>query len=37
MDEGNIVARGKHDDLMKSCDIYKEISSSQMKGVEEHD
>ena len=30
MDEGRIVAQGRHDDLMESCDIYRQIASSQI-------
>lgn len=30
LDEGKIVGYGKHDELMKSCSIYREISQSQM-------
>ena len=32
MDGGKIVARGKHDELMKTCDIYREVYESQQKG-----
>jgi ATP-binding cassette subfamily B protein len=28
--EGNIVGQGKHQDLLKSCSIYKEIVYSQL-------
>lgn len=31
MDEGKIVAAGRHDELVESCDIYKEIYESQQK------
>ena len=34
MDKGRIVAVGKHDELMKSCDVYSEVYESQMKGDE---
>ena len=30
MDNGKIVAHGKHKDLMKSCQIYIEIAKSQL-------
>ena len=29
LDDGNVVGLGKHDDLLKSCEIYKEIYLSQ--------
>lgn len=32
LDEGNIIGYGKHNDLIKECDVYKEISDSQMGG-----
>ncbi len=32
IDEGETVALGTHDELMESCDIYREISESQMGG-----
>lgn len=32
MDEGEIVAIGTHDELLESCDIYKEVYESQVKG-----
>jgi len=31
LDEGRIVGRGKHDDLMRTCPTYKEIVDSQMR------
>lgn len=31
LDDGKIVACGKHDELMKSCDIYREVYESQQK------
>jgi len=30
MDEGRIVGKGTHKDLMKSCETYKEIALSQL-------
>lgn len=30
LDEGRIVGKGTHEELMKSCDIYREIAVSQM-------
>ena len=34
VDKGKIVGRGRHDDLMKSCDVYKEIALSQLSKEE---
>lgn len=31
LDNGDVVGMGKHDELMKNCDIYKEIYDSQSK------
>ena len=31
LDNGDVVGMGKHADLMKSCDIYREIYESQAK------
>ena len=33
LDEGEIVGIGKHDELMNTCEIYKEIATSQLGGV----
>lgn len=33
IDEGRIIGIGDHDALMKSCDVYREISESQMGGA----
>ncbi len=33
LDDGKIIGIGKHDDLMASCDEYREISESQMGGA----
>ncbi len=32
MDGGKIVGQGKHDDLLQTCDIYREVFESQVKG-----
>lgn len=32
MDEGKITAVGKHEDLLQSSDIYREVYESQQKG-----
>jgi len=33
MDAGRIVAQGTHDELMRTCDIYREVYQSQQEGV----
>ena len=33
MEKGRIVGIGKHDDLMKDCDVYKQIAVSQLEEV----
>lgn len=33
LDEGRVIAKGSHDELMASCDVYREISESQMGGA----
>ena len=33
LDEGEVVAFGSHDQLIETCDIYREISLSQMGGA----
>ena len=35
MENGAIAAKGKHDELIASCDIYKEIYTQQTKGGED--
>ncbi len=35
MENGAIAAMGKHDELIASCDIYKEIYTQQTKGGED--
>ena len=37
MDEGKIVATGRHEELLKTCDIYREVYESQQKGDSEHE
>lgn len=32
LDEGKIAGIGKHDELLKTCQVYREIADSQMKG-----
>lgn len=34
LDQGEIVAEGTHKELMKSCDVYQEIASSQLSAEE---
>lgn len=34
LDEGRIVGEGKHDELMKTCSVYKEIAFSQLSKEE---
>jgi ATP-binding cassette, subfamily B, multidrug efflux pump len=33
IEDGNITGSGRHDELIKSCELYKEISDSQMGGA----
>lgn len=33
LDEGRLIASGTHDELMSSCEVYREISRSQMGGA----
>jgi len=30
LDEGRVVGRGRHEELMESCELYREIAVSQM-------
>ncbi|WP_066715601.1 ABC transporter ATP-binding protein [Clostridium sp. Marseille-P299] len=34
LDEGRIVGKGTHKELLKSCDVYKQIASSQLSSAE---
>ena len=34
MDDGFVVGQGQHDDLLRSCEVYREIHESQFKGGE---
>ena len=36
MDGGRIVAQGKHDELLKTSDIYREVYESQTNGGDEN-
>jgi ATP-binding cassette subfamily B protein len=33
LDEGAIIGMGTHDQLLDTCDVYREISQSQMGGA----
>ena len=33
MDNGKLIAQGNHKELLKSCEIYKDICEEQNKGV----
>ncbi len=33
LDNGNVIASGTHGELMESCDVYREISETQMGGA----
>ena len=37
MDEGKIVATGRHEDLLKTCEIYHQVYESQQKGDSDHE
>ena len=37
MDDGKIAACGTHDELLKTCDIYREVYESQPEGDSEHE
>jgi len=37
LDNGSIVDSGTHDELLKRCDIYREVYESQVKGGEENE
>lgn len=37
LDDGKIIAAGKHEELLKACDIYREVYESQKKGGSEND
>ena len=32
LEDGKIIGKGTHEELIKSCNIYQEISASQMGG-----
>ena len=34
LDRGEAVGMGTHEELMKSCDVYKEIALSQLSAAE---
>jgi len=33
LDEGRIVGRGRHDELMRTCELYREIATSQLNST----
>ena len=33
MDDGAVAAQGTHEELMKTCEIYREVYESQQEGV----
>ena len=33
MEQGRIAAQGTHEELMKTCDIYRDVYESQQEGV----
>ena len=34
VDNGEIIDRGTHDNLVKSCDVYREIANTQIDSME---
>ena len=36
LDDGAIVGQGKHEELMETCAIYREVYESQQEGVEDN-
>ena len=34
MDEGRIVGKGTHEELMKTCEVYRQIAKSQLSKQE---
>ena len=37
MDNGRIVAQGKHQELLQTCEIYREVYEQQVNGGEDHE
>ncbi len=37
LDDGKVVAVGKHEELLKTCEIYREVFKSQQKGEDNHE
>ena len=35
--DGCVVGRGRHEELMETCEVYRDIAESQMKGGDRHD
>lgn len=36
LDEGRVAGRGRHEELLENCEIYREIANSQLAGGESH-
>ena len=36
LDDGKIVGHGRHEELLKTCSVYRDIVNSQMKGGEQN-
>ena len=34
LDEGRVVGRGTHEELLRGCDVYREIAESQLSAEE---
>ena len=34
MDEGKIVGKGTHEELLKNCEVYRQIAKSQLSAKE---
>jgi ATP-binding cassette subfamily B protein len=37
MENGRIAAKGNHDELLATCDIYREIYTQQTRGGEDNE
>lgn len=35
--DGEVVGQGSHEELMETCEVYRAIAESQMKGGEAHE
>lgn len=36
LNDGEIVGKGRHEELLETCEVYREIVNSQMKGGDDH-